>query len=175
MVRDTDELRSPQQLGRAGAAGGGGDEVGMRAQGVMQLAALLGSSLMVMGAESRYRMGCGRAAGYGVSEPEWCHLEAMLGRLREARRGLETAVVGVWAGLSGDARDGFWVDRQRLVGVNERVRRVIGADLALYARLKERLMHGGDIIRLDDADAERMGLPQRPSARIEQWREGVSE
>jgi hypothetical protein len=32
-----------------------------------------------------------------------------------------------------------------------------------------------DVIRLDEDDAAALGLPQTTSARVEQWRAGVSE
>ncbi|KAL2136567.1 hypothetical protein VTI74DRAFT_3112 [Chaetomium olivicolor] len=157
LINDTPRLQAP--------------DVCQRCLAVTQLAAWLSSTLMVMAADSRRQVHPRELEPGGQ---EWACLEGVWSQLREARNGLEGSVAGVYVGLRGDVREGFRVERKALMGVGERVREVMGVELVLYARLRGRLGEGGGkLIKLDDADAARLGLPQTTSMRVEQWRAGL--
>ncbi|KAK4133549.1 hypothetical protein BT67DRAFT_53547 [Trichocladium antarcticum] len=159
LVRDLAALQTP--------------EVGARALAVVQLGALLASSMNILGAETRHHQAEPRELQ--ARDRGYSHLDVMLRRLTEEREALAGAVAGVYVGLQGDVVEGFRVSGKGVVSVNGRVRGALGVDTVLFTRLQHRLCQTEDIIKLDDADAEQLGLPQRSSTRIEQWRAGVSE
>ncbi|GAB1312494.1 hypothetical protein MFIFM68171_02704 [Madurella fahalii] len=148
-------------------------EIGRRAQGIVELSALLIASMMVMSAESRHRI---EPRELQPRDHEYNHLEAMLGQLRDARKTLESSMTAAHVGLQGNSQDGFQVSRQRLVDANERIRKVFGVDTFVFTRLQDHLrVQAADIIKLNDADANRLGLPQVSSDRIEKWRAAMGE
>ncbi|KAL2141661.1 hypothetical protein VTI28DRAFT_2107 [Corynascus sepedonium] len=103
------------------------------------------------------------------------HLEAVRVWLEGSTRELEELVRGVYVGLRGNVREGWWVDKGALMTVASKVKEVLGREMVLVERLGERLSEGSDkVIRLSEDDAAMLGLPQTTVARIEQWRAGVS-
>ncbi|KXX82353.1 hypothetical protein MMYC01_201301 [Madurella mycetomatis] len=148
-------------------------EIGREARGIVELSALLIASMLVMSAESRHRI---QPRELQPQDHEYHHLEAMLGQLREARKTLENSMTAAYVGLQGNSQDGFQVSRKRLVDANERIKKVFGVDTLVYIRLQDQLSaQAADIIKLDDADANRLGLPQVSSDRIEEWRAAMGE
>ena len=93
------------------------------------------------------------------------HLVTMKGQLEEARNTLVELVRSVLVGVSGNPKDGFRVSVGDLVGVSERVRKVIGVEMRLFEWLRERIEEeeeeeGEGVIELDDADIEYLTLPR---------------
>ncbi|KAL2192469.1 hypothetical protein P885DRAFT_47607, partial [Corynascus similis CBS 632.67] len=148
-----------------------------RAHAVMRAAADHSSAMMVMAADSiRSRS---RAVEEGKEDKprneELRHLEAVRVWLEGSTRELEELVRGVYVGLRGNVREGWWVDKGALMTVASKVKEVLGREMVLVERLGERLGEGSDkVIRLSEDDAAMLGLPQTTVARIEQWRAGVS-
>ncbi|KAK5655970.1 hypothetical protein OQA88_5108 [Cercophora sp. LCS_1] len=135
---------------------------------ITELMVRLFSSMMIMGAENR------RLLEPRVLLPEhheYGHLSRMCLQLAEARSGLEDLVLAGRVALRGNAREGYVVVRDSLRDANDKVRSALGVDLLLYKHLKARMEAGGDnIIRLTDAEIERLGLPRVSGPRVEQWR-----
>ncbi|KAH6628815.1 hypothetical protein F5144DRAFT_604940 [Chaetomium tenue] len=166
LVRDVPELQTP--------------DVKAALLGLTHLATSLSSTLMVMAADSlRVRTPVGGAsvarAAEVQAEVRAC-LEAVLARLGWARREFAVLVGRVYVGVTGGVKEGFWVSRREVVEVGEKVRGVLGVEMVLAERLGARLGEGSeDLIKLNDADAALLGLPQTTSVKIEQWRAGMSD
>lgn len=107
-----------------------------RAREIMVLSARLVSSMLVMVADKRHRL---EPRVLRPGDREYSHLEAMLGQLRDQRKALEALMLAAQVGLRGSRQDGFRVSRRTLVDVNERVKEMFGADLAIFTRLRDLL------------------------------------
>ncbi|EAQ90107.1 predicted protein [Chaetomium globosum CBS 148.51] len=170
LVRDVPELQTP--------------DVKAALLGLTHLATSLSSTLMVMAADSlrvRTPVGAESAASVARAAEVQAEVRACL------RGGAGAAGVGRggslrcwWGGcmwvLRGGVKEGFWVSRREVVEVGEKVRGVLGVEMVLAERLGARLGEGSeDLIKLNDADAALLGLPQTTSVKIEQWRAGMSD
>ncbi|KAK3367351.1 hypothetical protein B0T24DRAFT_389178 [Lasiosphaeria ovina] len=145
--------------------------IGQQAYDIMDLAARLNASMLIIGAENR-RLGEPRELRAG--DHEYIHLATMLGQLRSARTALTESIIMIRVGISGSARDGFRVARDRLLSVNNKVSSVLGTNLALYDQLYDKIMIKKEmVIELEDSDAERLGLPRLSGLVVEEWRTAV--
>ncbi|KAK4243444.1 hypothetical protein C7999DRAFT_18196, partial [Corynascus novoguineensis] len=149
----------------------------VRAHAIMRAAADHSSAMMVMAADSmRERSRAKEEKEEDKPRDEVLrHLEAVRVWLEGSTRELEELIRGVYVGLRGNIRDGWWVDKGALMTVASKVKEVLGREMVLVERLGERLGEGsGKAIRLSEDDAAMLGLPQTTVAKIEQWRAGVS-
>ncbi|AEO64887.1 uncharacterized protein THITE_2111257 [Thermothielavioides terrestris NRRL 8126] len=128
---------------------------------------------MLMAAEGRRAGPEPRALEPGGRE--WAHVEALRDELRELRDELAGLVRGVNVGLvDGSARDGYRVSRRELVAVNEKVKSVLGIELRLAEGLKAELeAQSGDYLKIDGAEASRLGLPLTVNSGAQEWRATV--
>jgi hypothetical protein len=126
LVKDMDALHTP--------------EIGQRALAVMQLSALLASSMNILGAESRCHA---EPRELQARDRGYSHLDGMLGQLRGEREALGGVMAGVYVGLQGTVLEGFRVSARGVVSANQRVQRVLGVDMVLFTRLQHRLLGQG--------------------------------
>ncbi|KAH6630001.1 hypothetical protein B0J18DRAFT_87094 [Chaetomium sp. MPI-SDFR-AT-0129] len=156
---------------------------------IARLAASHSSAVMVMAADSLTNTtattdpssnedsGGGRSVGPGTQSGAQAHLEVLSRHLRDAREELDSLVRGVPVGVRGRAEDGFWVSRAEVWEVLGRVKDVVGGEeMKVVEVLGGRLGvegEGDDLIKLDDEEAAKLGLPQTTSVRVELWRAGV--
>ncbi|KAK3695817.1 hypothetical protein B0T22DRAFT_489046 [Podospora appendiculata] len=148
--------------------------VAQQAYLVMGLASRLTGSMLTMGAENRRSPPRETPRELKPADHEYGHLETMLGQLRRAREALAELVCKVRVGLRGNARDGFWVTVAVVEGVNALVREAVGRDLEVWEVVGGR---GGvdGLVKLDDADIEKLGLPRLAGSVVEKWRNDVGE
>lgn len=123
--------------------------VGEQIYQIMDLASRLGASMLVIAADSSRRTTSTTTPpeGQEIITPDsyvYGHLQTMEGQLREARDTLFELVRSVLVGVSGNPKDGFRVVKGDLVGVNDRVREVMGVQMRLFERLRERIVGEGE-------------------------------
>ncbi|KAG7291405.1 hypothetical protein NEMBOFW57_001424 [Staphylotrichum longicolle] len=146
LVRDLECLQTPA--------------VAAHARRVLQLAALLAGSMAVMAAESRRAMPLPRAEplhrGRGQQQQQQQQQQQA-----KHRRG--AAVVGRTRGLEEEGAGAAGAGKG--AGDNREWRHL----QVMWGRL------GDDIIKLGDAEAAQLGLPQTTTARVVQWRDSLRE
>ncbi|KAJ4419110.1 hypothetical protein N0V85_001170 [Neurospora sp. IMI 360204] len=130
--------------------------VGEQIYQIMDLASRLGASMLVIAADSMNRRSLSSlsTAPTTTTAPQeqeitpdnyvYGHLQTMKGQLWEARDTLFELVRSVLVGVSGNPKDGFRVVKGDLVGVNDRVREVMGVQMRLFERLRERIVGEGE-------------------------------
>ncbi|KAK0612413.1 hypothetical protein B0T17DRAFT_406425 [Bombardia bombarda] len=147
--------------------------IGQQIYDIMVLASRLTASMMTMGAENRRRT---EPVALKSSDYEYHHLETMLGQVRDARTNLTELISTAPVGLRGNARDGFCVARASLLDINSKVREVTGVNLVLFEQMESKLNIQFDaLVKVDDTDAEHLGLPRISGKMVEQWRALVGE
>lgn len=114
--------------------------IGQHVFDIMELAARLNSSMLIMGAENRRNL---EPRVLRPEHHEYGHLSRMCGQLAEARSGLEDLVLAGRVALRGNAREGYVVTRDSLLDANQKVRSALGVDLLLYRHLRAKLETGG--------------------------------
>ncbi|KAL2022980.1 hypothetical protein VTK56DRAFT_4195 [Thermocarpiscus australiensis] len=146
-------------------------EICQKASDIMESSAVLASSMMIMGAESRHHA---EPKELRPQDYQYSHLETILEQLRDSRAALESLMTRVNVGVLGSARDGYQVSRSDLLSANDMIRGVFGVDMAMYTVLQHKIYEQtDDLIVLDDADAELLGLPRRLKDRNQDWRTTV--